>query len=275
MTELPVDKGEASGSAGDDRSAGRGSVVDRTRLAVPLALAVVASVFVALGIQGTILSRLLRNDPIAVAAAFALAIVGLAIPVLWMGATKRARSISQVAGAGLVLLGTSLAVIVGTSSYSEREHPRVAFSGTLTEDRDLVRIKASASAPTLKSNEKMLLRVAAVRAGPQDVATENEVLKKVCKDNTHPPLYRFEDESPSPVKDPSTVLFWGDTGPDSRGIATNEVALFVSRKEFAYACVVVALTGRGQASENRYSWAVIDLSSVATAAQASSQDGSQ
>lgn len=165
MTEVHVDKDEASGSAGADPHAGLGSVVDRTRLAVPLALAVVTSVFVVLGIQGTILSRLLRNEPIAVAAAFAIAIVGLAVPLFWMGAKGRGRSISQVAGAGLVLLSASLAVVVGTSSFSEREHPQLIFSGTLTEDQDLVRIKASAGAPTLKSNERLLLRVTAVRAG--------------------------------------------------------------------------------------------------------------
>jgi cytochrome bd-type quinol oxidase subunit 2 len=100
-------------------------LTDSTRLAIPLGLALITGAFVALGIQGDLLSRLMRNSPNMVITAFGLGVVGVVVPLFALLLKKgRARSAAFAAGGLLLLIGTVSAILAAVSGTGIRGSQR-------------------------------------------------------------------------------------------------------------------------------------------------------
>lgn len=212
---------------------------ERVRLGIPLAMAVVVGVFVALGIEGEVRARLVRNAPSAVSAAFSLAIVGLALPLLDLATNRRRRRLIGSLGGIVLLLGAVLAVVIGARGLSDRENPTLSVTPVLVDlANDSVRVDIVAAAPTLRSDEKMIVRVAALRL---EALTQ---LRPLCQSSelvtsTWPPKEVTAKIAGTP--EPVRVLHWGENGPDNSGKASKAVTVQLSRREFTHVCVYAAL----------------------------------
>src|SRR3954468_417740 len=91
---------------------------DLVRLAIPGGVALIIAIFVALGIEGDVFSRLMRNSPERVAWAFNLAIIGVALPLLLLGWKRR---FTDPAAGVVLVLASSLALWIGVTGFGERE----------------------------------------------------------------------------------------------------------------------------------------------------------
>lgn len=234
-------------------------IADRVRLGIPLALAAIAAVFVALGIEGEVRSRIIRNAPILVSAAFALAMVGLSLPLLDLATERRRRRLIGTLGGVILLCGAVLAVFIGTKGLSERETPTLSIVPVLLDTvAGVSRVEATATAPTLRSDEKLLLRVAVVRSEAVDE------LEFFCESSElvtldWPPK-DFKEKSPSTME-PVRVLYWAETGPSINGDASQTVALQVPQGEFSHACAFASLFTK-PGDDHRRAWAGVDLRSA-------------
>jgi hypothetical protein len=227
----------AEGDQPEAASPKRTDAAERVRLGIPVAIAVVVGVFVALGIEGDVRARLVRNAPNAVSAAFSLAMVGLALPLLDLATNRKRRRLIGTLGGIVLLLGAVLAVVIGARGLSDRENPALSITPVLV-DEDVVRVDVAASAPTLRSDEKMLVRVAAVRLQALPL------LRPLCEDEDLVTSSWPPKELATPVAnipEPLRVLHWGETGPNSNGNASQSITVQVLRTEFSHVCVYAAL----------------------------------
>lgn len=248
------------------------SIVDRIREKIPLALAVIVGIFVALGIDGDIRDRVIRNAPGYVAGAFALSVLGLALPLFYPRRDPSDRSKKQshrgrrnalgIVSGVLLLAGAGTAVFVGTYGLSERENPSLVILPTLVDATNgTVRVEVTADAPTLRSNEKMLVRLAVVR-----FAALAE-LESLCSSAQISPLPHRDDvqERLKTIGEPARVVHWGESGPDTKGRASSKVIIEVDRREFPYVCAYSGLLPREgeRPSEGRVVVAHADLRTAA------------
>ena len=112
-----------SASASEDHS----GLTDSARIAIPLGLALITGVFIALGIQGDLLPRLMRNSPTQVVAAFALGVVGVVVPLFALLFKGWLRTAGFVLGAAFLLAGTVVAIWAAVSGTGVREQPTVTL----------------------------------------------------------------------------------------------------------------------------------------------------
>jgi hypothetical protein len=222
---------------------------DIGNVAVPLGLAVVVAVFIALGIEGDLRARLIRNDPRGVATAFVFCIVGATLPLL----ARIGRSFERTAtfiGGFLLLAGAVIAVARGVPGLGEREQPSLAVERVMSESDDsFVTLKISASGLSLASEDRMLLRVVAFTPG-----TTPEEARNACSPTQFDPG--------DAVGDP---VFWGESGPTATGTTTNSITLTMPRDRFRYVCAYSGLSGDPNTKDPRLSISLLDLERVGTA----------
>src|SRR4051812_13767548 len=103
------------------------------RVGVPLGLAAVTGVFVAIGIEGDLLTRVVRNNPNLVIAAFILSVVAILIGMIPLSGrptgqgrgAKKVRVVLSVLAAICLVLAVFFALSAGTSGLGSREQPTI------------------------------------------------------------------------------------------------------------------------------------------------------
>jgi hypothetical protein len=231
------------------------------RLLIPLGTAVIVVILVALGIEGDVRSRFIRNEPSHVFTAFGLVLLGLAIPVLVKaGRGKKDNRWPPIIGGVLVLLGALWAIFSGAQSVGEREQPDVSVAASsVAGDPSMIDVVVSASGTSLRTDDTMLLRVVAIR--PEAASLRWQVCEDGDQEAIPEELRKKVDES---VTEPARLLSWSQSGPTATGTSSAEAAFEVARSEFRFVCVYVALSSRGS-SDARAVASMVDLRNAAKA----------
>ena len=253
---------------------------DAVRLAIPLGVALLVIVLVALGLEGDDRSRFIRNRPGAVGTAFALVIAGVSLPLIArsLGRTKRRWGWMGTAGTALgsllLLAGTVLLVWVGAANIALREQPDIVLTSSAPLDGSpTVDVTVSATAHSLASRDRLLIRVVAVseRATPW--------LQQICgqpgrsgRELVHIPPEDVERLSAEDGEPAETVL-WAEGGPLADGSAGATHSMRIDRSEHRHVCVFAALTSAGDPQDERFSLAVHDLDHSTVAAPATTPGG--
>jgi hypothetical protein len=219
------------------------------RAAVVLAVALVVGMFTALGIQGELLTRAARNDPIHITIAFGVVILGLVIPLIPGVNNVVIDAICIVLVAG----GAIYALALGGISLAERETPILSMTPTWSDaDTSAVSVKVTASATSLRSHEDIVLRVAALTPGSE------KALRDQCRTKAGP----WEDPT---LAGTGKVLAWGTSGPGTGGDAVVTVTVRAHSKATDYVCAYAELRDRSpnRLDDDRFSWTVYRLTDVA------------
>lgn len=189
---------------------------------ITLALAVLA----AIGIQGDVLGRLIRNQSQLFPWAIVVVLLGGALP--FIGAVWKRTLLTRVGaalGAVLLLVGVSWMVWIGADSLALRDQPVVNLTATIAADGSL-RVSADASSTSLKADEKMLLDVKTVDAGASGTTLD------WCRDS----LVSKRVEGAA-----GRSVYWGETGPSATGAAKDSIELVLERNDARYVCARAAL----------------------------------
>ena len=217
-----------------------------TRAALALGVTLVVAVLGALGIQGDLLTRMVRNVPIFVSIAFALVLVGLAIPFFASQASDRTKRWLTGVSAGLVVAGALVTVGVAAFSMTEREQPTLAIAPTWsTEAPGEATLEIKASASSLRTDEDLLLRVIGLKGSGVDIM-------HLCRTPD------WESYLPSRSE---TVLAWSTSGPAVTGLASVGTSLPVSANQYDYVCAYAALRDRStnDNADDRWTVSILDL----------------
>lgn len=272
---VPAESTASSPSAEDPQVSGDGgkgkeevpkSRVDFARLAIPLGIAVIVGTFVALGIQGEVLARLIRNSPVVVAIAMILAVLGVTLPAFFLKAeTAEQPAVARAAklGAFLLTFGTVVAVVGGAFGIGEREQPTVQIEqqGSATSE-GLVTYKITAAGTALRSVDRLLLRVSAFPIKTPQGQASND-----CRIDAR-----------EPRSDGSRVLVWAEGGPSSSGTVTSTATLTVDRNEFRFLCALAAMSARTQqptGKDARFVSYLLDLRNAAESPPSPTPDPSE
>jgi hypothetical protein len=216
--------------ARDDRATGGdggggGPASEAVRAAIPLGVAAIVVVFTAIGLEGEVLSRFIRTNPIQVTVAFTLAIVGLVLPIIVSAFTTRTREgswwrvLPPVVGGALVLAGAVVGLWSGTRNISDREQPDIEIATVRVTAEDGaeagVEVSVTATGASLAPADRMLLRVVALGPGlPTHV--QNAVCWNGAMVGEIPEDARGLIE-PSSMDSTFRVLHWGENAPRRRG----------------------------------------------------------
>lgn len=205
--------------------------LDSVRTAIPLGIAVVGGVFIALGIEGDGLSRLIRNSPLLITWAMGLAVLGVTLPLIGRIWSRRAVGITlAVMGSSFLIAGAVAAIWAGAHGIAVREQPDIAFKqlGPVASDSS-VTFKVTATALSLRSDDHMLLRVLAMNTTAKDLTQVPDPTGGPCNDAGR--------VAPAGGR----VLVWAEGGPSATGTVTTTATVTVSRKEFTHLCALAVL----------------------------------
>jgi hypothetical protein len=257
--------GEPSGP----RGAGNGDKSGKTDFSglgatLGIAATLIVAVFAALGVSGNLLARMVRNDPQASKNILWLAIAMVVFAGVITALSTRANSwlAAPVFGLGVALV---LAANAAAVSQEKRENPSISLSLSRTQSGSGgLTLTAKATGSSLKSNDRLLLRVAAVirrlavkeMAGPKanERTTElRDVTNRECKRSELHPVN---------VKD-ARLLSWTETGSNVSGEATTEQTMPIP-SQAQYVCAWAILSPRpadplGNAPED---FALVDLADI-------------
>lgn len=260
---------------------------DKIRSASLLALLAAAAVFTALGIEGETLRRVVRNDPYGTAWPIAFLVIGLSAPLLyiafkeaWAPFLEAFRKIPWKKGNPghvfrgalravamyflalliflpglLVVVGLGWLVFGGARSLHEREMPMLSATASKASE-GTVNIKYKAVAPSLRSDETVLLRVVAFTS-----EVEGDDLARLCLTGE---VIRPNPEDMNSDLKVRRILHWGESGPTKAGEATVTADVNASTSEFRYVCAYSRLFNvEGERSRQDqkpyYAWSVTDL----------------
>lgn len=261
---------------------------DAVRVAIPLGVALLVAVLVALGLEGDDRSRFIRNRPGAVGAAFVLVIAGVTLPLVARSLGRaegrvesraanrwgRVGTAGTALGALLLLAGTMLLAWVGASNIALREQPDIALSSSAPPDGSSgVDVTVTATAHSLASRDRMLIRVVAVteRAAPW--------LQQICG-QPGPPGRELVHVPPEDVERlaaadgaPAETVLWAEDGPLADGSATATHSMRIDRSVHRHVCVFAVLTSAEDPRDERFSLALHDLDRSAVATPAATAGG--
>ena len=248
-------------SAGTKRDNGGSALTEAVRVAIPLGIALVVGVFVALGIQGEVFARLIRDSPDAVAMALLLAVVGVVAPlIIGLIGLKKAGLWGGIAGACLLGLATWLAISAGTSGIAAREQPDITLTlqGVDAKGRATVTIKSTGL--SLRSGDHLLLRIMAF----PPTAKPAEAFG-ACRDTAgaHVVIPPLEGSLAN-----ARLVYWGEGGPTATGTVEAEIPVTVDRSKVAYICGLAILSGRvgDSADPPRFSTVLFDVGHMSESA---------
>jgi hypothetical protein len=257
--------------------------VDRlAATSIGLGVAAIVGIFTALGIQGDLLARLLRNVPEAVTWSFVLAIVGVAAGVLAVAVSSFAKRrtvgttvisrILTVAGLGALAFGAVRAINAGVEGAGIRDQPTVAITplqvtpasttsatpsdaSTTSPTPSNVLVRVDASGSFLASQDRLFLRVAGfpAKVTPQEAWG-------ACS-STAPPFMTVNG---------GEVLAASEVGPSTSGTATSSETFNVSTRPksattdgstrvYRYICAHALLSDKLEHPDYRWVTALLDL----------------
>lgn len=215
---------------------------DIARIAMAAGSVFVVGLLIALGVEGDLLTRIVRNHPIWVSLAFVAVIFGLTLPLV-VRHSKFAQMLAEFGGLFLVVGGGLVTVYVAAASYQDRELPALSIKPTWSQSAGgSSTLTIDASALSLKTNEDLFVRVAGIRGAPMDE------IRDACRSDA----IDTRDEVVS-------VLWWATSGPDTSGKANITATVPANLSEFDYICAVAALRNRPNPNSHRSVWALIDL----------------
>ncbi|SEN97230.1 hypothetical protein [Cryobacterium luteum] len=181
----------------------------------------------AIGIQGDVLGRLIRNQSQLFPWAIVVVLLGGALP--FIGAVWKRTLLTRIGAALgallLLLIGVSWMVWIGAESLALRDQPVVNLTATIAADGS-VQVSADASRTSLKANEKMLLDVKTVDAGAGGTTLD------WCRDS----LVSKHVEGAA-----GRSVYWEETGPSATGAAKDSIELVLDRGNARYLCARAAL----------------------------------
>ncbi|MDQ1547521.1 MAG: hypothetical protein QOH69_2425 [Actinomycetota bacterium] len=224
----------------------------QARATIVLGVALVVAILAAIGIQGNLLARMVRDNEWGTILVFAGIVIGVALPVLSISSKHPRIKAALRSGAFVLVLVSALgAVVLASVSSQDREMPAVSIDPSWNAaNQGVITLTVTGSATSLRSTENLLLRVVALK----DV--QGMQIKNDC--NT--------DESwwfDPPLGSHGEILSWGQTGPDVSGSASAKVVVKVDPKKYDLACAYVGLSGRSNTSSsgNRSDFTVLNLES--------------
>jgi hypothetical protein len=200
----------------------------------------VVTVLSAIGIQGDLLPRLVRNEPTKAAVLVSVAVVAVLL-LLFKSLELRLLGVCALAVA-LVLI-----IVQGVQSLSDRENPGLTLATSSTPSTSpttagTLTITVSATATSLRNQETMLVQLIAfpTAVGPSELADECTTTR------------RLDD----PEKDGLVVLLWEESGPDQAGKTTADSTVDIPSDAYAQVCALVRLRDRdtGVTGDDRYTW---------------------
>lgn len=257
VTEAPPEK--------DDDGKG-GQTPPGVWVAIAAAVAIVATIFTTLGVEGDTLRRMVRNEPDATAEAISWVIVGAAIfllPVLvkMLPLTGRWDVIVVVAlyfaSALAVVYGLTRVLTVAADSLNSRDMPGLSLQVTKSSP-NAATIESEATAAAVRSSDKMLLRIYGVGA---DYTGD---LRGTCQDGRTPTM----DTPPAG----SRLLQWGEAGPDKSGAVKITSSLVVDTSNLRHICAYAALIHDRNSNEPfQLSWSIVDLQNLTVVPAESAQ----
>lgn len=153
----------------------------------------------------------------------------------------------EVIGSLLVLAGALSVAFWGTEAIAQREQPDIVVSAqTDSENARLVNIQVEGSGLSLRSRDKMLVRVMAVKAEiPSTIEAACRNPRKPGREVVTGAVPNAQGELETQVEGATTrTLYWGESGPTSTGSTDMAVTLQVSRDEYQWVCVYATLSSR-------------------------------
>lgn len=229
---------------------------ENTRIAIPLGIALIIGVFVSLGIEGDTLARLLRNSPGVVLVALVLAVLGVTLPLLLSWLPPGLLKWVAVGSAVLLVGATVLALRVGVTGVGEREQPGLDLVA-LDVGKKSSTVQVTASALSLASDDRMLLRIVSFKKG-----TQFDDAWRACKYFTDPFGLTVTLPTEQPVPG-ARIVYWGATGPTATGTADTTYTFVVRTTKTRYACAYAVLS-TSTGSDARSSTAMLDLRNLGT-----------
>jgi hypothetical protein len=257
-SDKPVEQDKSNKESRTDR----GGFTTSLGAVLGIATTTVVAVFAALGVSGNLLARMVRNDPSSASWILSLAIIAvlLAAIVTALPAVRNELIVVPIVGLGIVLI---FAALEGAHSQGKRENPSISLSLTKSQAGNLT-LTAKATGSSLRSDDRMLLRVAAIirplstkelpGLSTADRTTElRNVTNQECK---HPELHPLSSKN-------ARMLSWTETGANASGEATTEQTVPVPSNA-KYVCAWSILSAlptdpRENAPEN---FALIDLTDM-------------
>lgn len=214
----------------------------------PLGIATVIAILAALGIQGDLLSRLLRNSPAGITVALILAVTG---GLGLIASTANRARLATLAGFALITAAI-IAIWVGVQSVGDREQPDVEVNA-LTHDTETgtLTFKANATGLSLATKDHMLLRVVGIKQSATAEGKERAAWN-ACRNTYNGGL--------DPI-DNGELLYWGESAPSLTGTTDASAVLTVNDGDFEYVCAVAVLSGDEKVAngEERSSTVMVSL----------------
>jgi hypothetical protein len=225
------------------------------RLAIPLGVGLIIGLFTSIGLQGEALQRVIRNTPSSVSTILTVAVIGVGVPALililryylpenWWNhiVTRILVGLVVIVGSVLLLIASINALRVGTTGIAERENPGLKLE--LSPREEALTLTVHAVAPTLSSDEKMLLRVSALSEN-----VEGQAASDACRTTV---IGSSRD---------AHVLAYVETGPGRDGNAVDSVTVTVPASANAV-CAYAILYDRDKlaAEDDRDTWAMVNRS---------------
>ncbi|MBU8866616.1 hypothetical protein [Paenarthrobacter aromaticivorans] len=226
-------------------------------VAIAAAVAIIATIFTTLGVEGDTLRRMVRNEPDATGTAISWVIFGAAIfllPVLVKLLPITGRWISIVlavcyfASAVAVVYGLIRVLNVAADSLNSRDMPGLSLKVTKSSS-NAATIESEATAASIRSSDKMLLRIYGVGA------EFTGDLRDACQDGQLPTV----DTPPAG----SRLLQWGEAGPDKAGAVKISDTLVVDTTNVRHVCAYAALIREHNSTEPyQLAWSIIDVQNL-------------
>ena len=238
------------------------------RLALPLGAGVLVTFFATLGIEGDLLSRLLRNEPKLVLISFLLATIGVILPLFTL--SEKVKDWWAALGAFLLLVGFGLGMFAAIRTTGEREQPNIKLTRLANASESSsseVRVQVEATGSNLASSNRMLLRVVIL---PPTLGMGDA--KELCSTTK---ARNGDLESVGDVELPQSarVVAWQESGPDQTGNTSNTTTLAIDTATHGWVCAHAVLFDPTSAPEEpgtsdppeagdddaRFSTAIVDL----------------
>lgn len=247
-----------SPSKKEDDDKGGASTPPGVWVAIAAAVAIVATIFTTLGVEGDTLRRMVRNEPDATAQAISWVIFGAAIfllPVLLKLTPLAGRwdaillVVLYFISAAAVVYGLTRILAVAADSLNSRDMPGLSLKVTKSS-ANTATIESEATAAAMRSSDKMLLRIYGVGA---DYTGD---LRAACQSGAQPSV----DAPPAG----SRLLQWGEAGPDKAGAVKIGDTLVVDTSNLRHVCAYAALMHDRNSNEAyQLAWSIVDLQNLA------------
>lgn len=256
------DKPKEQGQVDKGSKPDRGGFTTSVGAVLGIATTTVVAVFAALGVSGNLLARMVRNDPDSIRWILFFAIVAV-ILLTAITAIQRLPNeliVLPVLGLGVVLI---IAANAAADSQRKRENPSISLSLAKSQSGVLT-LTAKATGSSLRPNDRMLLRVAAILRplAVTELADSTTTDRRTELRNVTNQECKRSELHPLNAKD-ARLLSWTETGANVSGEATTEQTMPVPPKA-QYVCAWAILSAlptdpRENAPED---FALIDLTDM-------------